>query len=149
MSKEFTPPEFDRRAVLEGLYTAMGFGTPTRTEDRATFFLPVKPKTTVTEPDDLSGVPFDYTVRKAVSTTKLQVACAVEFYDAQGIIETFGTTAPTRIKVTLLDPEYQQVKDYAYVVAGGDKYIRAKTEPPIALGTIDVWSLWADAENER
>lgn len=147
MSKEFTPAGFDKREVLAGLHLAMGFGTPTRTEDRATFFVPAA--AVDTDDDDLAGVPFDPTVRHAANATKVQVACAVEFYDAQGVIETFGSTAPTRIKMTVLDEEYQKIKGYSYVVAGGDKYVRGKTQPPVALGVIDVWTLWADAENER
>lgn len=148
MSKDFTPPDFDKAAVLEGLHTAMGFGQPTRTEDRATFYLP---KAIVDTPAalDLHGVPFDPTVKRVVSTTKVQVPCAVEFYNGAEVIETFGQVSATHIVVTLLDPEYQQVKDFLYIVAGGDKYIRSETQPPVALGSIDVWQVWAQAENER
>lgn len=148
MSKDFTPPEFDKAAVLAGLHIAMGFGTPTRTEDRATFFVPREVAETAA-PSDISGVPFSPTIQRVANLSRVQVACVVDFFDAQGVVETFGTTSPTRIKLTLLDAEWQQVKEFSYVVAGGDKYIRAKVQPPIALGTIDVWEVWANAENER
>lgn len=148
MADDFLPPGFDAAEILAGLHTAMGFGAPTRTEDQATFYLPPT-NAPQTEPTDVDGVPFDPTQKRAATTNKLVRPCAVEFYDASGIIETFGTAYPTRIKITLLDPDYQDVKDFLFVVAGGDKYIRSKTEPPVALGSIDVWSCWAAAENER
>lgn len=148
MASEFTPAGFDTAAVLSGLRTAMGFGAPTRTEDRATFYLPPV-DVDDTEVEDLHEVPFNPTVQRTATPIKLAVACAVEFFAGGQVIESFGVALADKIKVTLLDPEYQQVKGFLYVVAGGDKYIRAKTEPPVALGTIDVWTVWADAENER
>lgn len=148
MAKEFTPPGFDKAAVLAGLRTAMGFGAPTRTEDRATFYLP-KTEAETPAAEDLATVPFDPDVRRTASTRKVQVACAVEFYANGQLVESWGAANADRILVTLLDPEYQQVKNFSYVVAGGDKYIRSRTQPPVALGSIDVWQVWADAENER
>jgi hypothetical protein len=55
---------------------------------------------------------------------------------------------PTRISITLLDEDYQRVRGFHFVVAGGDKYIYEKTEPPVALGSIDVWTVWAQSEDE-
>lgn len=148
MSRDFVPPDFDERAILEGLHAAMGFGTPTRTEDRATFYLPPV-NATESDPVDLRGVPFDPDESRSVTPVHKQVACAVEFYDGAAVVEQFGSVRPTKIRLTLLDPEYQEVKGFSFVVAGGDKYIYDKTEPPVALGTIDVWMVWASAENER
>lgn len=148
MADDFLPSDFDTAGILAGLHTAMAFGRPTRTEDVATFYLPLDVDPVVAPLDD-SGVPFDPSEQHSHAPPKLAVPCAVEFYDAAGVIETFGSASPTRIKITLLDPDYQQVKDFIYVVAGGDKYMRSKIEPPIALGTIDVWMCWADSENER
>jgi hypothetical protein len=147
MANEFVPPDFDAAAVLAGLRTAMGFGAPTRVEDQATFFLPV-----TVDPGyvgDNGGVPFDPTVKRSTAPNKKVVPCAVEFYAGGHLVERVGTMNADRIKVTLLDPDYQQVADFLYVVAGGDKYIRSKVEPPVALGSIDVWTCWADSESER
>ena len=38
--------------------------------------------------------------------------------------------------------------DQGFVVVGGDKYVRSHIEPPVALGSIDVWVAWATAEDE-
>lgn len=143
------PPGFDPAKIRQGLLTAMEFGAPTRTEDQATFFFAVRGPVAGTV--DEENVPFDPSLRpdNTAPIPKLTLPCAVEFYDRAGRIETFGEIAATKIKVTLLDDEWQQVKTFRYVVAGGDKYVRDKVEPPVALGSLDVWSVWCTAEDER
>lgn len=148
---KYVPPGFDAAAVKAGIHKAMGFGEPTRTEDKAWFYFPTSRSTTSGSPSDQDGVPFDPT---AVTTptqakTRLQVPCAIEFVDAQPSPETFGEFTATRIVITLMDEDYQRIKGFAYVVAGGDKYLYARTEPPVALGTIDFWTVHATAEDER
>lgn len=145
---KFIPPGFNSAEIIAGLHTAMSFGMPTRTEDRATFYLP-RTSVDAAAAMDLHNVPFNPTVRRTVSTNRVQVSCAVEFYAGGQVIEQFGSVAADKILLTLLDTEYQQVKDFLYVVAGGDKYLRSITQPPMALGSIDVWQVWADSENER
>lgn len=139
------PSDFDREAILSGLYTAMSFGEPTRSSDRATFF-------TLTGdtagPRDQDGVPFDAGVRRVRTPKSVQVPCAVEFLDRGDQSETFGFIQSTRVKLTLLDPDYQKVKGFDYMVMGGDKYNYRLTEPPVALGSIDVWTVHCVAEDE-
>lgn len=158
---KFVPPGFDADAARQGILSAMGFGEPTRSDDKAWFYFP---KTRATAPAggavDDDDVPFDYTSpviatdtrgeldEDDVPTGKIQVSCAVEYIDIAETVGSFGGDRPARIKITLLDTEYQQVKGFAYVVAGGDKYIYDSTEPPVALGTIDVWTVHATAEDE-
>lgn len=147
---KYIPPGFNSAQVIAGLHKAMGFGEPTRVGDKATFYFPVSydwPPGTVLDED---GVPFDPTVMPVTNTVKapLKVYCAVEYFDRADKSETFGVFRPTRIEITLLDAEYQQVKDFAYVEAGGDKYVRRSVEPPVALGSIDVWTVTAVAEDE-
>lgn len=144
---KYVPPNFNKSTVLAGLHKAMEFGAATRTDDRAAFFIRSTP--VVTDAKDGAGVPFDPTVQPASTVTKVQVDCTVEYVDASEVAETFGDVRSSRIKITLLDPEYQLVKGFAYVVAGGDKYVYDSTEPPIALGSIDVWTVHATAEGER
>ena len=147
---KFIPPGFDASRVSGGIYKAMGFGEPTRAADKATFYfrstLTVPPGTAVDE----DGVPYDPDVRPTKTTPPaVQVPCAVEYMDASVASETFGEVKPSRLRITLLDTEYQQVKGFSYVAAGGDKYVYQSTEPPNALGSIDVWTVWAAAEDER
>lgn len=143
-----TPSGFDRAAVLAGLRTAMAFGAPSNLADRATFFMP-RQGTSVPAPVDDLNVPFDPQLRPAYDpAVRRTVDCAVEYIDAVGKLENFGIIAPSRIKITLLDPDYQQVKGFEYVVIAGQKYLYRKTEPPVALGTLDVWTVHAQAEDE-
>lgn len=147
---KFVPPGFNAAAVEAGIHKAMGFGEPTRSEDKAWFYFATV--RTSTGPVDQDNVPFDPDVAvtpNPVTPRKVQQSCAVEFVDKQAATETFGDVKATRIKITLLDSDYQKVKGFAYVVAGGDKYIYDFTEPPVALGSIDVWTVWAVAEGER
>lgn len=144
---KFIPPDFPRAEIIAGLRQAMGFGEPTRVEDRATFVsfrdLPGN------VPTDDDGVPWDVNARRVrTPSASVQVACAIEWSDAADRRETFGTINPTGIKLTLLDPDYQKVKGFEYVVIGGDKYLPRETEPPIALGSIDVWVVHVAAEDE-
>jgi len=133
--------------VLAGLHTAMQFGAPTNPTDRATF---VMPRTyTTTGAVDESGVPYDPEFRPTPGPlVKRQVACAVEYYSSEGKLENLGLIQPSRVTITLLDPDYQQIKGFEYVVIGGVKFLYRKVEPPLALGTLDVWTVHATAEDE-
>lgn len=147
---KYIPPGFDATRVSDGLYKAIGFGEPTRAADKATFFF--VSTTALADPDtpvDDLGTPFDPSIRRTRVVTSAQVPCVVEFFARGDRTETFGLVETSRIQITLLDPEYQQVKGFAYVVAGGDKYIYHSTQPPNALGSLDVWTLWAVSEDER
>lgn len=148
---KFIPPGFDADAARQGILNAMGFGEPTRSDDKAWFYFP---KTRATDPPggamDDDSVPFDFTSPVVSSGPgRVQVSCAVEYIDTAEVTGTFGGDRPARVKITLLDDEYQQIKGFSFVVAGGDKYTYDSTEPPVALGTIDVWTVHATSEDEN
>lgn len=144
---KYIPPGFNSARVVEGLHKAMGFGEPTRTSDKATFYFPKRRD--IGDATDEEGVPFDPTVQaEDVSKPALRLPCSVEYFQRGDVIESFGTIQSDRIKITLLDPEYQRIKGFAYVTAGGDKYVYRSTQPPDALASIDVWTVWAVAEDE-
>lgn len=143
---KYIPPGFDSARIIDGLHRAMGFGEATRTGDKATFYTRTLPATTATV--DQEGLPYDPDAARTPVTTSVAVPCAIEYFDRNEDGETFGVIQPTRIKVTLLDPDYQKVKGFTYVVAGGDRYYYAKTEPPIALGSIDVWIIHCNSQDE-
>jgi hypothetical protein len=146
MAKQL-PAGFDKARIMAGLKTAMQFGAPTRVEDQATFYKVVRTTDDVPRDDDF--IPFDPDAARTAKPTGIRVDCSVEYVDRSEVTEQFGTITPSRIKVTLLDPEYQKVKGFEYVVAGGDKYNYVSTEPPVALGNIDVWTVHCEAEDER
>jgi len=143
---KFIPPGFNRAEVLAGLHQAMGFGEPTRVEDKATFVSFDQLADDVATDDD--GVPFDANVRRTRTPRSQQVPCAIEWADVADGRGTFGTIAATKVVLMLLDPDYQKIKGFEYVVIGGDKYLYRETQPPIALGSIDVWMIHVSAEDE-
>lgn len=144
---KYVPPSFDEARVLEGLKKAMGFGEPTRDADKVTFYF--NERSQATGPVDEDGVPFDPEERIVNERPEgVRADCAVEYVDRADQPQTFGSAAASRVILTLLDPDYQQVKGFAYVVAGGDVYRYRSTEPPSALGTIDVWTVICVAEDE-
>lgn len=145
MAKQL-PAGFDKAAVMAGLKRAMEFGAPTRVEDRATFYKVVTTTDDVPRDDDF--IPFDPEAERTAKPTPVTVDCTVEYVDRSEQTEAFGAITASRIKVTLLDPEYQKVKGFSYVVAGGDRYNYRLTEPPVALGNIDVWTVHCVAEDE-
>lgn len=147
MAKQL-PAGFDRASILAGLRKAMEFGEPTRGEDRATFYKVVTTTGTGVEPYDEDYVPFDPAVERTVKPTAIQVPCGVEYVDKPDQTETFGTVQSSHVKLTLLDDDYQQVKGFAYVALGGIKYDYDKTEPPEALGSLDIWTVHVVSEDE-
>lgn len=147
MASSGTPSSFDAAAVRAGLLTAMNFGLPTVTNDQPTFFMPQT--TTSTDPLDDEGVPFSPTASLTTSTlVKKRVPCAVEYIDGDGKIETFAVVNPSKVKLTILDTDYDQIKGFHYCVIQGQKYFYQRTEPPVALGTIDVYTVHCKSEDE-
>jgi hypothetical protein len=121
MASSGTPPSFDESAVRAGLLTAMNFGLPTVTNDQPTFFMPQT--TTSVDPLDGEGVPFDPDAVLTTSTlVKKRAACAVEYVDGDGKIETFAVVNPSKIKLTFLDDDYATIKGFLYCVIQGQKY---------------------------
>lgn len=145
---KYVPPGFDPARVIDGLHRAMGFGEPTRDADKATFWFVTR--TAAEGAKDGDGVGFDPSPAGRAETSKrhLVVPCAIEYFDRADVQGTFGIAQPSRIEITLLDPDYQQIKGFSYVVAGGDKYLYRSTEPPTALGSVDIWMIHAVAEDE-
>ena len=131
--------------VVAGLHQAMAIGMPSRTEDRATFFIPAE---TVDPGEDDEGVPFNPATRPTSTPTKKTVPCAVEYVDGTELPSNMGVIQASKLKITLLDPEYQQVKGFDFVVIAGQRYYYRKTESPVALGNLDVWTVQVQAEDQ-
>ncbi len=144
---KFIPSSFNQAQVVACLHQAMGFGEATRAGDKATFYKVTQPE--VVGPTDQEGLPFNPEVSRPSTATPIVVPCAIEFFDRAEDADSYGVLQASRVKLTLLDEDYQKVKGFRYVVAGGDKYFYAKTEPTIALGSIDVWIIHCTAQDER
>lgn len=142
-----TIPGFNADTVRAGLRLAMSVGLPPVEADQPTFFF--SPVVTNTGPADEEGVPFNPDTRPTVAPPKqVKVPCAVEYSDVSGKVEGVGIVQPSRVSITLLDEEYAKVKGFAYVVIAGNRYFYRKTEPPVGLVSIGVWTIHCVAEDE-
>lgn len=134
---------------MAGLHTAMDFGSPNNVADKATFYMPRN----VTLPDvnrDQEKVPFNPNVDRTFSSlVKKVVKCAVEYVPTRAGDEKtdFGILNPDKVKLTILGPDFVSISGFEYVVIGGNKYLYWKEEPLIALGSIDVHTVWCRAED--
>ncbi len=138
---------FDRTTVLQGLYTAMDFGAPNTATDKATFYMP-RTITSDFSNEDEDMVPMNPNNKRTFGTlVKKTVRCAVEYQGGSGKDENFGVLNPDKVKITLLGPEFVQVEGFEYVVISGNKYLYLKSEPVIALGSIDVHQIYCRSED--
>ncbi len=140
---------FDRVAFEAGIRLAMNLGLPAAEEDRPLFRFPrvrAYPPGTVL---DHEGHPLDPNVAPTITTqTPVRIPCAIEWDDASPDQLPPGVRVPTRLTITMLDDEYQQVKDAVIVEVGGDRYQISHVAPPVALSDSGVWTLIAYAEAE-
>jgi hypothetical protein len=94
-------------------------------------------------------VPFNpvIPVTRVTPPTK-KVPCAVEYFDAEGVMTDFGMVAPSRAVITLLDQDYQQVVGCSAVLLKGERYVYSKTEFPSALFDVGLYAMHFTAEND-
>jgi hypothetical protein len=142
-----TSSSFNADAFRSAIRFAMNLGAPPATGDQLTFHW--HPTSTTGAISDGEGVPFDPTA--AVSRTTpppVTRPCAVEYVDAADQPTPFGAVIPTKVRVTLLDEDYQAVKAAGYVIIGGDKYVRSHEPPSVGLFDVGVHTIIYAAENE-
>lgn len=138
----FNPAEF--RNAIRFVYDMAAVPVE---EEQATFYGESTLVFTGSVDDD--NIPFDPTetvVRQPA--IGIRVPCGIEYFDSQGQPVVFGQLTPSRVAITLLDEDYAQVKDSAYVVIGGDKYLYRRTEPPSGLFDVGLYVMHFQAENE-
>lgn len=131
---------FDAAAFNDAIHTVMEMAAPPITADRAKFYFP---KTTTAPAHSGDGVPWDPADSPTVTQqAAIVVPCAVETVEAADQATRLGIERPNRLKVTLLDAEYQQVKGCEYLVMAGDRYDYRFTDPPTGLFDASVWTMW-------
>lgn len=101
-------------------------------------------------PSDGDSVPFD-PAEPITRTTQppIQRPCDVEFLRSTDEVTAFGVVVPAKLKVTLLDEDYEDVKAASFVVMGGDRYLRHIEPPSFGLFDVGLHELIFIAENER
>lgn len=138
---------FDPKGFRDAIKFVYNMAAPPRDADQAAFYKPSELVYTASVDDE--NVPFDpATTVQRVVPPPVRVPCGVEYLDAEGQPVTFGTVTASRIVLTLLDEDYDQVKGSAYVVIGGEKYLYQRTEPPSGLFDVGLYAMHWRAEND-
>ena len=132
-------PGFSKARFNAGITAAMNMAAPLALGDRATFyFAPVTSPVTAAD-----GVPFNpATTPSRTTKTAVSVACVAEQASSSEEFTRFGPMTTSKIRVTLLEDQYQAVKGCAFVVVAGDKFDYVSTEAPAGLFDAQVWTLW-------
>lgn len=140
-------PDFNAAEFRANIHAAMDMGAALESAEQVMFHFPGT--LVYNRPTDETNTPFDpaATVTSTPGSTK-QVPCAVEYFDSENQPTTFGLLAPARIEVTLLDEDYEQVKNASYVVVHGDRYNYRRTEPPSGLFDVGLYVMHFTALNE-
>jgi hypothetical protein len=142
-----TQPGFDRERFENALRFVWKMADTPVTEDQAVFHF--EPTWSAAGPLDADQVPFDpAVVVDAVTPLPRKVDCAVEYIDAENQPTAFGLIAPSKVRITLLEADYQLVKNAKYVVIAGDRYDYRRTEPPRGLFDAGLRVMHFTAENE-
>lgn len=110
-----TDSRFPRARFEEGIRFAMAMGSPTRPEDRAIFHFRRKRVYPEGTRLDQEGKPLNSSIRaEYMAPEPLTLEhVAVETEKATPDELPVGVRIPTRVVITLLDDEYQQIKDHA------------------------------------
>lgn len=139
----FNPGEF-----RDAIHFAMRLGAAPEADEQITFHFESQLTYNLAHTDG-ANVPFDPTATVTAYTPEaLRVDCAVEYFDAENQPTGFGLLAPTRLAITLLDEDYEKVKNASYVVAHGDRYDYRRTEPPSGLFDVGLYVMHFTCRSE-
>lgn len=128
----------------DGIHYAMNMGAPEDDELAVTFVF--DSAVLVDGPADASGVPFDPDAELVGSAPQQhRVPYAIEYYDARGQLTGLGIINATRVEITVLDEEYEQIRDAVAVIINGNRFNRRKEAAPMALFSVNVHVMHFDA----
>lgn len=138
----------DATNFRNAMHFVMGMGMPVDAAAQVAFHWHAVTSTTAAK--DSLGVPFSPTA--TVTTTPsvaLRVPYFVEWIEVAGTTTRLGVVVPARVRVWLLDDDYDDVKTADYLVIDGEKYLRHLEEPSYAIFDVGVHCITFIAENER
>lgn len=142
-----TDSGFNSLEFRNAIHQAMHMGAAPDPANQVAFHFPSV--LTFNAPADGADVPFDPAATvTSTAPPPVRVDCAVEYLDAENQPTPFGMLAATRLAITLLDVDYEQVKDASYVVVAGDRYNYRRTEAPAGLFDVGLFVMHFIAESE-
>lgn len=135
------------RAIIK---STMQMGSPNAVSEKVTFRWPVMYDYGVGVKLDPTGRPYD--LASAAQATPqhedVLVDCAVEFIYQAPTGTPIGEFDHPRVKITLLDVDYELIEGATKVLLGGSTYDIEFVEPPVGLFAVTVYSLHAKAVDE-
>lgn len=142
---------FDAEGFRDGIRLAFNMGAAPELNDvdesQITFHF--DSQLIYTGPVDGEGVPFDpdSTVTRIIPPP-VRVPCGIEYGSSADDKTAFGMIQPSKVTISLLDEEYRLVKDAAYIVIGGEKFVYHHAEIPRGLFDVGIYTLIFNAEND-
>lgn len=137
--------------VREGLRIAMRVGTPQEVQLRPRFWVPDLSQGEEGAPSsDAEDIPFDPAVPKPQEAGRFveDVLCACGYQDRPGVQLDWGVVLPARVTITILDEEYELVKDFSWVQLGGERFNYRSEMLPLGLGDVTVHQFSVVAEDK-
>ena len=125
----------------------MGIGVPEDETLRPTFVF--KDSHEVDGPVDDEGFAFSIEATPTIIPgVRVQVLCAYETTQRQGVSMEFSRVTETMLAITLLDEEYEQVAGFEYVLIGDDRFNYDREDVPYGLGGVTVHTIRCIAQDD-
>jgi hypothetical protein len=144
-----TNSAFNATQFRQVIRETMLMGMPNAVQERATFRWDPAKSYPVADP---AGNPYDLTSAPTTTTTHadVQVPVAVEFSarPAGSMDTVMGEFDTSRVIITVLDEDYEQIVGADLVIMGGNTYDIQFVGPPIGLFEVTVYQLYALARDE-
>lgn len=138
---------FNAAKFRDAVRFAMTMGLPNAVEERITFKWDVV--RSYDNPDP-AGNPYNWheTPTRRVELDPVQVTAAVEFKTDSSDGTPLGSIENPHVIITLLDQDYELVRDADKVTLNEATYIIKYTAPPLGLFDVTVYQMYAEAEDE-
>jgi hypothetical protein len=118
-------------------------------EDAARIMFYFTDTVTFAGPADSDKVPFDPSQAPVrVTQAPIGVPCDIEFIASPDEPTAFGTVVAAKLKVLLLDEDYELVKNASFVVVNGDRYNKHYEPPSFGLFSVGLHEMVFVAEDE-
>ena len=138
---------FNAAAFRRAIRDTMVMGLPNTTAEKPTFKWTMVRDYLVDDPADK---PYDWTATPTVTETHVdvQVPCAVEFAAKGSGSNAIGEFDTSRVILTLLDEDYDEVRGADQVIIGGNTYGVDFVGPPMGLFEVTVYQVYCSAVDE-
>ena len=138
---------FSAEVFRSNIKNVMKMGSPSAVVERATFQF--APSDTYSTRVDVSGKPYSLGQQPASTEVKedVQVDCAVDYVNRYPDGTPIGEFNNTRAKVTILDVDYELVRDAKTILMGGNTFVINYVEE-VGLFSVTVYTAHCTARDD-